>query len=113
MANRSEVFTIAGSQTTSNEIITDNDGLFSLQIPAAGFDGTNLAVHARVRPDSDLKALYVWDGTSRTQLKLTGVAANDLLWFQTPVAGVYSIALVADSQTGSVSITPSWGKVLG
>lgn len=112
MADRSEVFTLPGAGTTSNEILVGNDGLYALQIPASGMEGTNLAIYARVRVDTALKAVYIWDGTTRTQVKLTAVAAGDLLWFEIPISGVYSIALVADSQTGDSIITPRWGRAL-
>lgn len=112
MADRSTSFTLPGGGTTSNEIAVGNDGLYALQIPDSGMEGTNLAVYTRARVDTPLKALYLWDGTARTQVKLTTVAAGDLLWFETPISGVYSIALVADSQTGDSVITARWGRVL-
>jgi len=111
MADRSSVFTLPGAGTTSNEILAGDSGLYALQIPASGMEGTNLAIYTRATVNSPLKATYIWDGTTRTQIKLTNVAADDLLWFETPISGVYSIALVADSQTGDSVITPRWGRV--
>jgi len=112
MANRDEVFTAPGGGTTTNEIAVGSDALYTLQIPASGMEGTNVAVYGKVRADqAAVKPVYSWSGTTRTQIKLTGVAAGDLLWFPTPIDGLHSIALVVDSQTGDSIITPSWRSV--
>jgi len=102
-------FRIAAAGTTSAEIPCSGYKLTALLVPD-NFTGAALTLHGKVRSDQSLKPVYQWVGGTRTQVKLTDVAAGNILWFPEPIEGFYSLALEAASQTYSIVIVPRFAK---
>jgi len=109
---RAYPYIVAAGGTTSNEIICGNDGLMALDIPS-NFTGSTVTIYGKARSDqAAAKPVSRWVGGTKTALAITGVTVNDTLWFETPIAGLYSIKLVVPTQSNTVSIIPRWGRVL-
>lgn len=109
---RAYPYIVVAGGTTSNEIVCGNDGLMGLDIPP-NFTGSTVTIYGKARADqAAAKPVSRWAGGTKTALAITGVTVNDTLWFETPIAGLYSITLVVPAQATTVSIVPRWGRVL-
>jgi len=86
MADRSSVFTLPGAGTTSNEILAGDSGSMLCRFLPAHGRNESRHLHESDRQLAPEGNLHL-DGTTRTQIKAHNVAADDLLWFETPISG--------------------------